>query len=256
MIRLLAIFLAVPVMLMAQAQDSVHSAAHLSILSDPPGAEVRVDSAVVGRTPISSMEVSAGTHQLSLASPSFSDWNAIIRNESVQLGSGEALSVSYDFGTTLNIVTIPSGVTVSYEGRSLGTTPLSYRSSVPLNNILELRKDGFRRQELPPGSIRGIITMGVVDASVAASEIAIAPSVEESASPWAEYVSAAGMVVSGVAAAYFKHQANAHFDTFRRTGNAASLEDTRRYDGYSAASLVVTQISFAVLAYLLLTGEW
>lgn len=255
MIRSIAILLTLPALLIAQEPDSVHSPARLSILSEPPGAEVRVDSVLVGRTPISDMEVSAGPHQVSLASPSFNDWNAIIRTESIQAGSGEGVSVSYDLGSTLNIVTIPSGVNVLYEGRLLGATPLFYRSAAPLPGNVELRKDGFRRQELPPGSIRGIITLGVADASIAASEMALSSSVEESASPWAEYVSGAGMVIAGVAAAYFKHQANAHFDNYQRTGSAAALDDTKRFDGYSAVSLVVAQISFGALAYFLLTGE-
>lgn len=255
MIRPIAIMLAIPALLIAQEPDSVQAPARLSILSEPSGAEVRVDSVLVGRTPISDIEVSSGAHQLSLASPSFNDWNAIIRTESIQVGSGEGLSVSYDLGSTLNIVTIPPGVHVLHEGRLLGATPLFYRSAAPLPGNLELRKDGFKRQELLPGSIRGIITLGVADASVAASEMALASSVEESASPWAEYVSGAGMVIAGLAAAYFKHQANTHFDTYRRTGSAAALDDTKRYDGYSAVSLVVAEISFGALAYFLLTGE-
>ncbi len=255
MIRRLAILTAVPALLFAQAADSVRPVARLSIISDPPGAEVSLDSLLLGRTPIRDYAVPAGLHQLSLASPSFKDWNAIVRKESVQVGPGEAVSLSFDFGTTLNLVTVPSGVNVAYEGRPLGTTPLFYKSSVPLSKTLLLRKDGFRNQELHAGSIRGIITMSVADASVAASDMAIASSIEESVPPWAEYASAAGIVVSGVAAAYFKHQANVHFDRYRFTGSTAALDETKRYDGYSAVSLVATQISFAVLTYLLLTSE-
>jgi len=255
MIRRFALLMSVPAALLAQAPDSVQLPTRLSIISDPPGSEVILDSLRVGRTPILDLDLSAGLHQVSLASPSFRDWNAIIRNDSVQISSGESMSVSYDFGETVNLVTIPSGVNVLYDGKLLGTTPLFYKSSVPLLHTLELRKDGFRKQDLPPGSIRGIITMSVVDASVAETEMAIMPSIEESVAPWAEYVSAAGIVISGVAAAYFKHQANSHFDSYRRTGSAVSLDHTRRYDDYAAASLALTQISFAVLTYLLLTGE-
>ncbi|MEX2116408.1 MAG: PEGA domain-containing protein [Bacteroidota bacterium] len=255
MIRRLAMLMSVPAALLAQIPESSDSSAHLTIISDPAGAEVILDSSLVGQTPIHDLAVFPGLHQLSVASPSFRDWNAIFRNEMIQIGSGETMSLSYEFGTTLNLVTMPSGVNVLYDGRLIGTTPLFYRSSVPLSNMLVLRKDGFRIQEVHPGSIRGIVTMSVVDASVAESEMAIAPSIEKSLPRWAEYTSAAGIVVSGVAAAYFKHRANAHFNTYRLSGSAAALDDTRRFDGYSAVSLVVTQISFGVLAYLLLAGD-
>jgi hypothetical protein len=97
--------------------------------------------------------------------------------------------------------------------------------------------------------------MDVADASVAASEMAIASSIERTASPWEEYVAAAGIIVSGIAAAYFKDQATKSFETYRITGNESALRKTQRYDDYSAVSLVLTQVSFGFLTYLLLSGE-
>lgn len=255
MIRRLAALLFVPAALVAQASDADSLFARLSVFSEPPGAEVILDSMLLGRAPVSNHPVVPGSHELSMGFPSFRDWNAMIRKESIQVGPGESATFSHEFGTTLNLVTIPSGVSVLHEGRSLGTTPLFYRSSVPFSGELVLQKDGFRTMELKPGSIRGIVTMNVADASVAASEMAFASSIERSSSPWVEYITAAGVVVSGVAAAYFKHQATKSFDNYRATGNPSSLDKTHRYDDYSAVSLVITQASFAFLTYLLLSSE-
>lgn len=255
MIRGLAFFLLLPVVLVAQTPDADSLSARISVFSEPSGAEVALDAMFVGRAPVVNFPVDPGVYELSMGFPSFRDWNAMIRKESIQLSPGESATFSHEFGTALNFVTIPSGVNVLHEGRSLGTTPLFYRSPVPFSGNLVLQKDGFQTMELKPGSIRGLVTMKVADQSVAASELAFASSIEESSSPWAEYVTAAGIVVSGVAAAYFKHQATKNFDNYRATGNPSSLEKTHRYDDYSAVSLVITQASFAFLTYLLLSSE-
>lgn len=255
MIRRLVSLLVVPAALLAQTPDADSLSARLSVFSEPPGAEVILDSRLLGRAPVSNHAVAPGPHELSMGFPSFRDWNAMIRSERVQVGPGESATFSHEFGTTLNLVTIPSGVNVLHEGRLLGTTPLFYRSSVPFSADLVLQKVGFRTMELKPASIRGLVTMKVNDASVAASEMAFASSIEKSSSPWVEYVTAAGIVVSGVAAAYFKHQATKSFDNYRTTGNPSSLDKTHRYDDYSAVSLVITQASFAFLTYLLLSNE-
>ncbi len=255
MTRRLAAFLLLPAALAAQIPDADSLSARLSMFSDPPGADVALDSMFVGRTPVNGFSVAPGSYDLTMGFPSFRNWNVIVRKESIQVRPGESATFSYEFGTTVNLVTIPSGVNVLHEGRSLGTTPLFYRSSAPLSGDLVLQKDGYRTMELKPASIRGLLTMKVADASIAASETAFASAIEGSSSPWAEYVTAAGIIVSGVAAAYFKHQATMSFDNYKTTGNPSALDKTRRYDDYSAPSLVITQASFAFLTYLLLSGE-
>ncbi|MEX1139801.1 MAG: PEGA domain-containing protein [Bacteroidota bacterium] len=255
MIRRFVILLLVPFALLAQTPDADSLSSYISFITEPAGAEVILDSTLVGRAPINNLPITAGLHRLSLGFPSFRDWNAMIRNEPIQVGLGESATFSYEFGATFNLVTVPSGVNVLYEGRSLGTTPLFYKSSVPLSKELVLQRDGYRTLELQPGSIRGFVAMKALDASVTASEMAFASSIEKSASPWVEYVTGAGIVVSGVAAAYFKHQATKNFDNYRATGNPSALDKTRRYDDYSAVSLVITQASFAFLTYLLLSSE-
>ena len=70
---------------------------------------------------------------------------------------------------------------------------------------------------------------------------------------WLTYTSASTMIASGVLSAYLKDRANGDFDQYLRTNDPALLSSTRRLDRQAAISLVVTQLSFALLTYLLLS---
>jgi hypothetical protein len=61
------------------------------------------------------------------------------------------------------------------------------------------------------------------------------------------------MVVSGIAAAYYKDQANRQFAEFLATGDANTLDSTHSFDRKSNAAFVVTQLSFALLSYILVS---
>lgn len=255
MIRRMLLIAIVPISVAAQSSDSTKTSGSVSVFSDPPGAEVMVGDSLVGRTPLIARDMAAGLHEIRIAAPSFRDWSAMIRKESLNLQAGESLSVSYDLGSVIRVITDPAGVEVLHAGRFLGTTPLVHHSERELTDQIVLRKEGYHQQVLPPSSLRGIITLKAADAGLKDSEMAVEWSEENGRQHLGEYISAAGIVVSGVAAAYFKHQANKHFEAYRLTGNPADLDETKKLDAYSAVFLVLTQISVGMLTYLLLGAQ-
>jgi hypothetical protein len=206
----------------------------LSVLSVPEAAEVMVDSALVGVTPVRDLNLSGGMHELRVAYPSFRDWNASVHRETLRLAPGEEVTTSVEFGTVLSIHTIPSGAEVLYEGQSLGTTPLYYRSPVALRSALLLRKDRYEEKTIDPSGTRLIVPLTLRGDSAVLSDVVVQSATERIQPRWATYTAAAGVVISGVAA-------------------ARDLHATERLDAYSAASFIVTQISFAALTYFLLS---
>ncbi len=60
-------------------------------------------------------------------------------------------------------------------------------------------------------------------------------------------------VVSGIATAYFKIQADARYDKFLATGDRELLQETHRYDTIAAVTLALSQIGLAIVAYCLLS---
>ena len=69
---------------------------------------------------------------------------------------------------------------------------------------------------------------------------------------WMKIAAGSAMVASGVLAAILKDRANTAFDQYNQTLDPGQLAASRRLDNQSAAAVVVTQLSLAVLSYLLL----
>jgi len=59
--------------------------ARVSLFSEPPDAEVFLDTIFVGRTPVKQLEVPEGMHRIRFFTPSASDWNAIARSETADI---------------------------------------------------------------------------------------------------------------------------------------------------------------------------
>ncbi|HEX9615490.1 MAG TPA: PEGA domain-containing protein [Bacteroidota bacterium] len=249
--RILLIIL-IPFVLSAQDVDSLQSA-RLSVLSTPEGAEVMVDSAQAGVTPLRGMRLMGGTHDLRVAYPSFRDWNASVHQQTLRLTTGEEITTSVEFGSVMSIHTIPSGAEVVYGGKILGTTPLYYRSPVTLRSALLLKKDRYEEKMIDPTEGSMVVPLKLRGDSLPPSDVVVQSASEPAQPRWATYTAAAGVVVSGVAAAYFKNEADKRFGLYASGSNASDLDATQRLDAYSAAAFVATQISFAVLTYLLLS---
>jgi len=63
------------------------------------------------------------------------------------------------------------------------------------------------------------------------------------------------MIGFGVASAYLNFEANKNYDLYVATDDQKYLDATHRYDRAALWSLALTQVSFGVLAYLLLSSE-
>lgn len=239
-----------PLLVSAQEPaDTLHTG-FVTVLSRPSGAGVYIDSAYAGTTPLERLRLPEGEHELRLFYPMPSDWNAFVHQKSFGLNAGQQVELSFDFGTFLAVHSVPSGATVSFQGTEMGRTPLFHRSAVPLQGSVTLEKDGFKSISVPIGKKTPVVRLEPLQRPL--SEFTVEYSAVAPSRRWMTYGSAAGMVVSGIAAAYFKDRANREFEQFSSTGDQAFLSSTHRYDRLSLVSLIVTQAAFALLTYSLL----
>lgn len=114
--------------------------AHLSIRSDPPGADVTVAGTHRGRTPLE-LDLPAGiNHEVVLAAPGYATWT-----RSVFADAGKRLSLAPRLEAVLARVTVqgdPADADLLIDGSPRGRTP----QSLELTNIehrIEVRKDGY-----------------------------------------------------------------------------------------------------------------
>jgi hypothetical protein len=60
-------------------------------------------------------------------------------------------------------------------------------------------------------------------------------------------------IVSGIATAYYKIQADTRYDKFLATGDSKLLQEAHRFDTMAAITLALSQIGLAIVAYCLLS---
>jgi hypothetical protein len=239
----------------SQPADSVNT---LTILTDPPGADLFIDSMYVGKSPFKQSGIAEGTHRIKAFSPSVFSWNATVVEDTLRVVAGQLVEKCLVMARALSVQTEPAGGTVLLNGRPVGLTPV-YITGVPdLNGNLTIQKRGYDSLVVPVHEIKGgslRLRLRPIDLTKNAPGNGDLRGPDLVATDhWPTYVSGITMIVSGVTSAILKDQANKEFDKYLLTKDPATLSNTNRLDRGAAISLVVSQISFVVLTYLLL-GE-
>ncbi len=241
----------------AAAQQPASNDGWLTVQSNPPGAEIYIDSTYIGKTPIQRQAVQSGRHLLKIFYPSAAAWNALSKTETTFVTSGNEVQLTIELGALLSINSDPAGARVFNQGVELGMTPLFYRSGLPLIGQLTLQKEGYESTSLPlnTAQVSTLVRLKPVSSnSLPRLPDILPPNVGNGNSTrLLTYVAGATMIVSGVVAAYFKEQGNQEFDKYLATSDPSSLSSTRTFDRESAIAITITQLSFAALVYLLLS---
>ncbi|MBM4159871.1 MAG: PEGA domain-containing protein [Ignavibacteria bacterium] len=240
----------------AWASDLPDSLGTLTLLSEPTGADVYVDTLYIGKTPLVALALREGSHRIKLFYPSVFAWNSVTREDTVRIDAQGQTEKIIELGSVLAIRSVPSGGTVTLQGTELGTTPLFFRSPTRLSGELLIQKEGFEPHRLQLGRQEDqllAVTLVQKAGVTPLNDFSITDQKAISARTWPLYASGSAMIVSGVLSAYLKDQANREFDRYLQSRDPASLSTTRRLDRAAAISLVVSQVSFAVLSYLLLS---
>ena len=242
--------------LFSQIAPRSDSLGTVTLLTDPPGADLYIDSTYVGKSPLQHVSIQRGSHRIKAFYPSVFSWNASVREETLEVPDTGNFEKRMVLEKTLAIQTNPPDGTVLYKGKSLGATPLYVRGTSPLDGNMIIQKSGYDSLTIPSDEIKkGFLRLQLRPASGPGAALPAGdlrgPDLVAT-DRWPTYVSGLTMILSGVTSAYFKDQANKEFDRYLLSKNPASLSTTNKLDREAAISLVISQISFVVLSYLLL----
>lgn len=243
--------------LFCQAPPQPDSLRTVTILTDPPGADLFIDSMYVGKSPLQRIPVQRGGHHIRAFYPSMFSWNATVREEALEILDAVNLEKLLVLDKTVAIQTNPSDGNVLHNGKSIGSTPLYVRKASTIDGDLIIRKSGYDSLVVPWSEInKGFLRLQLQPAGgpgtilppgdLRGPDLVVTDH-------WPTYVSGLTMILSGVTSAYFKDQANKEFERYLVSKNPASLSTTNRLDRQAAISLVISQISFLVLSYLILS---
>lgn len=243
--------------LFSQVSPRPDSLGTATVLTEPSGADLFIDSMYVGKSPLRNISIQRGSHHIKAFYPSVFSWNASVAEETLEVVAAGNFEKRLVLGNILKVQTDPPGGNVLYNGKSLGVTPLYARGTSSIAGNLIIQKGGYDSLTVPSDEIKkGFLRLqlrpaGGPGASLSPGDLRGPDLV--ATDHWPTYVSGLAMIVSGVTSAYLKDQANKEFDRYRASKNPASLSTTNRLDRGAAISLVISQISFVVLSYLLLS---
>jgi serine/threonine-protein kinase len=116
----------------------------LRITSEPSGAEVLVDGAPAGKTPLELSFVHGKHIELALQAPGMEP----VRRTHQVLGAAELPFMLHRKKATLTLITRPPGASVLRDGQNLGVTPLSITGDAELPMRLVLILKGYARKEV------------------------------------------------------------------------------------------------------------
>ncbi len=239
-----------------QISTPADSLGTVSITTSPAGADVYIDSLYVGKSPLLNLHLPSGQRYLKVFYPSMFAWNPLQVFDSMDVKKGSHLEKQVVLGTLLRVQSVPSGSVVAVGHFPVGMTPLYLQT--PGTNLEELRifKEGYDSLTVPVRDAKdGLVRVRLKAARGVSGALATGDLVQGSPSSdhWLTYASGATMIASGVASVYLKDRANREFDRYLLTKDPGGLSTTRRLDRGAAATLIVSQISFAILAYILLS---
>lgn len=144
----------------------------------------------------------------------------------------------YNFNEKIILNSNPHDAFISDDSSIIGKTPLAF---VPRSDEYKIFKNGYAPISMPVDELKPITNIEL-------KFTGIEPSVKFIDTFWfkALYGSA---VAFGASAAYFKMKADDSYDTYLETRDKGYLDDTDRYDVFSAAAFALLQINFGVLIY-------
>ena len=231
-----------------KSQDSQST---LSVNANIAGVKIFIDSNYIGVTPINCAVVADGIHKITAASFHSSKWNNEVYVDSINIPSNGHIDKYIFISKPTKIITEPFNAMVYKNDSLIGKTPLSiddlrrgakikfkldgYRDSTIINSSQEfLPKVFLQRLQIPDGK-RGSVFL---DSDGSDKLLPV-------------YITGGTAIISGITAAYCKIQADKFYKEYQITKNKQSLDRVKRLDAVSGISLAVSQVSIAILSYLL-----
>ena len=242
----LALFLTIclPIELRAQATG------YLSIRTTEKDLLALVDSNIVLVLPVDSTRLTVGSHAVRIQNAA--QWNALLLDTTVVIAADNVTLLTVPERHTYTILSEPSGASVTVHDKTLGVTPLSVTTDRPLSLPLALSLSHF--ETLMIGLPLQPVTRAKLfpDGTSESNRVFDRSHSIRNYSGWI-YGSITTGILSGTISVLAKTRADKYSDNYLSTGTLSQRDKSKTLDLVAASALLITEVSFGVLSYLLLT---
>ena len=232
-----------------RSQEEDLSRGLLHVTSNIAQARVYIDSAYAGTTPLESYPITAGKHAVCVLSENDQRWTTTPACREIEVLPRQEIRLTVEVPRQLKISSEPYGAQVVYHDSVLGRTPWIF-STVVGQGTITLSKDGYENLTLVFDPSTSLLHGSLISKQGNGTSFLER---EESRSITPIVVTASSAVLTGVAAAYLKIQADNLYNSYKNTGNASDLDRVHRLDTAAGFALVASQFSIALLTYFLLS---
>lgn len=230
----------------------------LTIYSSPDDVQIRLDSVIVGTTPLTNYEILPGTHRVEAISPYEGIWNIGNLVESFTIKSGHDTTLRIQFQKIVKIKSVPYHAKLLYNNDLMGLTPLTIPYEENRGKKFSLEKKGYKTKTFmlnePHSQFFTLepINLKSQDKDEKSFTHALLHSRLKT-----KFLFLSGAVAAHWLAFYFKNIADDNYIKYTRTSNPQLMEKywdkTQKYDRFSEISL---GISYAFLSGLIYTVLW
>lgn len=228
----------------------------ISIDSSPSNSWVRIDSILVGRTPLTDIQLQPGLHEIHIAPPKGGIWNYEDKLVRIDLRENQDTTLSITFYKPVYINSIPYGAHLKSDAEHIGITPLylpfepnrgtSFRlvkeGFEPYNFVLDKpdpivarlqKKEGYVEPEQKKPRLLGFLPKQNARSKFTLLAITVA-------AHWTSF--------------YLKNIADEKYEDYQRTADPQLMgkywDETRKYDRLSDISLGVSYVALTGLIYM------
>ncbi|MFZ0391222.1 MAG: PEGA domain-containing protein [Calditrichia bacterium] len=238
--------------LTASAEDM----AVITLNTTPPGVRVRLDSVLVGTSPLRQYPVQPGNHRLEVLSPFTGLWNIqnIVKEFSIKSGHDTTIHIRFPHPVKIN--SVPYNASLMHNHSELGRTPLTIPFENNQGKEFRLEKKGYQSRQFTLNSHSPVLlTLQPLDPDIATDKSANFTHKLMHTKLRTKFLFLTGTVATHWLAFYIKNVADDKYNRYSATSNPALMnkywDETRKFDRYSDITLGVSYVLLSGLLYTL-----
>lgn len=236
---------------------SQSESAHLSVFSTPQNITVRLNSIILGTTPLQDIYVEPGKYQIEAIVTKPGIWYNHNIVKEIQLRAGQDTTIYFQIPSLVKINSIPFHARLLQENHFIGLTPLFIDFNQFQGKELSLEKTGFKSVRFVLSSDRPqVYTLDPIVLAVSSEEHHSFLNSLFRSRLKTKFILLGGTVASHWLAFYFKNLADVNYNSYLKTGNPQQMQkywdNTQKYDRWSDISIAVSYTFLGGLIYTVL----
>ncbi|NOY58480.1 MAG: PEGA domain-containing protein [Calditrichaeota bacterium] len=243
---------------MIAAKDSM-SVLHVTSAYD--SLVVYLDGKIIGKTPLDSLPVETGSHELVVRSPYWPSWTQSNYTTSFFAAAGKAYRFTAKFSRNVLINSIPYGAEIFENDKLIGTTPLYVFQKE--NRQIRVEKEGYDSFTLDLGrSDKLSYVLRLIPKKEWLLENKIRAEKKKSKITQRRRLLAASIgfaAAAGLSTIHFRSRGNEEFAAYQKTAIPSQMdryfERAQYNDRLASASYALFELGFVMTGYFFLTSR-